>query len=120
MAHERLERPGIDAATSQGITRAMAQHVGMDAELEACGLAKPFYKLLSAVNRQRCLALAQEQELGRAILPDQGADQPQLVACQTVNARGAVLRPTDVQGGRFQVELVDLWATSSDTLRACL
>ena len=50
MAHERLEGACIDAAASQGVARPVPQHVGVDRECEAGGLAKPFYELLSAID----------------------------------------------------------------------
>jgi hypothetical protein len=37
----------------QGVTSRVPQHVSMNREWQLSGLAKPFYKLLSAVDRKR-------------------------------------------------------------------
>jgi len=79
--HERLQRPGVDTATSERIAGCMAEHVRVDRERKVGGLAEPLDQLLGAVDRQRRLALAQEQMPAVfAVLPDHGAKQPQLIA----------------------------------------
>jgi hypothetical protein len=45
-----IERWPIDAAACQGVARRVAQHMGVDRESEASGLAKPFYELLRAIH----------------------------------------------------------------------
>ena len=50
MTHECLQRPRIDSTSRQGVSGSVAQHVSMDREWQLSRLAKPFYKLLSAVN----------------------------------------------------------------------
>jgi len=52
MANEGLQRPCIDSAGCQGVASSMPQHVSMDREWQLSGLAKPFYELLSAINRK--------------------------------------------------------------------
>ena len=51
MTHEGLQCPCIDSTSRQGVASSMAQHVSMDREWQLSGLAKPFYELLSAVDR---------------------------------------------------------------------
>ena len=42
MAHECLQRPGIDSSTGQGVPSSVAQHVSVDREWQLSGHAKPF------------------------------------------------------------------------------
>jgi hypothetical protein len=42
MAHECLQRPGVDLARRQGVASGMAQHVSMDRKWQISGHAKPF------------------------------------------------------------------------------
>jgi hypothetical protein len=48
--HECLKGACIDSAARQRVARRVPQHVGVDRECEAGGLAKPFYELLSAID----------------------------------------------------------------------
>ena len=48
--HEGLQGTGIDATARQRIASRVPQHVGMDGEWQPSSLAKPLYKLLSAVD----------------------------------------------------------------------
>jgi hypothetical protein len=50
MAHEGLQDPCIDTAACQGVAGRVAQHVGVDREGEASGLAEAFYELLRAID----------------------------------------------------------------------
>ena len=68
MAHEGLQRSGVDPAGSQGVSGGMAQHVGVDREWQLSGHAKPFNQLLGAVDRKWRLALGQEHEVGVRVL----------------------------------------------------
>ena len=52
MAHERLQRPGIDPACRKSVSGSVAQHVGVDWEQQLSGYAKPLYELLGAVDRR--------------------------------------------------------------------
>jgi hypothetical protein len=71
MAHEGLQRPGIDSTGRQGVTSSMPQHVGMYPEGQFGGLAKPFYELLGAVDRKGRLALGQEHKISVRMLATQ-------------------------------------------------
>jgi hypothetical protein len=53
MAHERLQRPGIDPARRQSVPGSMAQHVRMDRERQLSRRAKPLNQLLGAVDGKR-------------------------------------------------------------------
>jgi hypothetical protein len=63
---------------------------------------------LYAIDGQRRLALGEEQEGRMGILADQGANEPQLVAMQAMNAGRAVLGPPDVDRVGLEVDLLDL------------
>ena len=77
MTHEGLQRAGIYPASGEGVASAMAQHVDVNWEGKSSGLTKPFNELLSAVNGQRCAALADEQVPAMfAILANESPDQP--------------------------------------------
>jgi hypothetical protein len=71
MPHEGLQRPCIDSTSRQGVAGGMPQHVGMNREGQISGHAKPFYKLLSTVDGQRCLALRQEHMIRMRMLAAQ-------------------------------------------------
>ena len=51
MAHEGLQCPRIDSTSRQGVASGMSQHVSVDREWQLSGLAKPFYELLSTIDR---------------------------------------------------------------------
>jgi len=57
MAHKGLQRPCIDSAGRQGVSRSVAQHVGMYLEWQLSGLAKPLYELLGTIDGEGRLAL---------------------------------------------------------------
>src|SRR5690348_9142791 len=50
VTHKGLKRPCVDSPCRQGVASSMAQHVSVDREWQLRSLAKPFYKLLSAVD----------------------------------------------------------------------
>ena len=50
MAHEGLQRPGINSTTRQGVASSVPQHVSMDREWQLSSHAKPFYKLLGTID----------------------------------------------------------------------
>ena len=68
MAHKGLQRPCIDPTAGQGIASRMTQHVSVDREWQLSSHAKPFNKLLGAVDRQGGLALGQEYEVSVRML----------------------------------------------------
>jgi hypothetical protein len=51
MPHEGLQRPRIDSTRRQSVASSVPQHMSMDWKWQPGGLAKPFYELLSAVDR---------------------------------------------------------------------
>jgi hypothetical protein len=77
--------------------------VRVDREGEPSGLPEALDELLRAVDRQRRLALRQEEEGAVRLLAQQRPDQPQLVALKAVDAWRAVLGAPDVDRRRFEV-----------------
>jgi hypothetical protein len=69
MAHECLQRPGIDSTACKGVPGSVPQHVSVDREWQLSGHAKPFYQLLRAVDGKRPTLpqFARRSRFGRSI-----------------------------------------------------
>src|SRR6266536_3756835 len=78
----------------------------MDLEAELSANAQPLDHLLIAVDRDRRLALADEEMRRRASLALQPAQRPQLPAGQRMRRRRACLGPADVQDAHLEIDLL--------------
>jgi hypothetical protein len=78
----------------------------MDRKWQLSGFAKPFYELLSAVDRKRRFPLGQEHEISVRMLTPQSPYRPQLVTLQAVVARRAILRSADMDGRGREIDLL--------------
>jgi hypothetical protein len=97
------------------------QHVGMSFEPELGFNSRTLHQASEASGRKRRSAFGGEDE-GRpgSLLALQPPQDAQLVPEDGVRAGSALLDPTDVQGGRFEVDLIPGRSTSSEERRPCL
>jgi hypothetical protein len=64
--HEGLEGAGVHTTARESVACAVSQYVNVNRKSELGRLAQALNELLSAVDRQRCLALA-DKEVGAAL-----------------------------------------------------
>ena len=103
----RLQRPGIVTTVGKRVAAGMPQHVRMRLEAKLRLGPSSFEHSGEARGGERCSALRGEHKRRLGVLlalePPQGL---QFITDDRVSARGALLDPADVQGGRSEVDLI--------------
>jgi hypothetical protein len=74
----------------------MAQHVGMNQEIEARALPNAFNQPINSIRREWTVALSDKDVLRVRKLPLQLPQRPDFVAAERVNARFSILCPPDM------------------------
>jgi hypothetical protein len=106
MSEIGLQRAGIDPIIRQFEPAGVPKHVSMRLDVEPGLGSGPLDHAGKAWGRKWCSPIRREHERGRRGLALVTSERPQLPASKGVSGRRAVLKPADVQGGRFEIDLL--------------